>query len=599
MRNKRILIIDDNPAIHVDMRKILCPTVSAESLALDSLEAELLGVPATASTSPANFELDSAMQGEEGLAMLRQSLIAERPYAMAFVDMRMPPGWDGLVTTLALWEAEPELQVVICTAYSDYSWDEMLSKLGSSDRLLILKKPFDTVEVLQLANALTEKWDLLNEIKNHSAMLEERVRDRTAQLEQVNSNLRSEIDHRIQIEKQLVEAKDAAEAATRVKADFLANMSHEIRTPMNGVIGLATILLDSRLDDDQTELVNMMIGSGKNLLELINDIMDLSKMESRQLQLEDIEFNIYEQLHEVVALHAVVADQKGLELILDVDDAIPQTLRGDPVRLRQIIFNLVGNATKFTLRGEIVLSIKLESESPNSVTLRIDCKDTGIGIAATVQATLFQPFVQADSSTTRKYGGTGLGLAICRDLVELMNGDIGVMSKLNEGSTFWCTCQLRKAQSANRINSGATPLQAQRILIVVGNTSSRELLEKMIRKWGAEVVGVGTEAAAKQEWHRSLQEHKPYTTLLLDHHLQDGNGLALVRSIQSSNCVPMPGFVLLTTRAGKLSAELINDAHVEAIEIKPVTRDKLCRALLKADLKRAAVTGSAPRRIAN
>ena len=175
-RNLRVLVIDDNPAIHADMRKILCAKVTAEAAALAAMEDELLGTGRTPAAPPITFELESALQGDEALEMVRTALAAQRPYAMAFVDMRMPPGWDGVQTSQELWRVSPDLQIVICTAFSDYSWEEILAKIGGSDRLLILKKPFDTIEVLQLANALTKKWQLQRETRAYAGELEERVR---------------------------------------------------------------------------------------------------------------------------------------------------------------------------------------------------------------------------------------------------------------------------------------------------------------------------------------------------------------------------------------------------------------------------------------
>jgi len=210
-RNLRVLVIDDNPAIHADMLKILCPQVSAAAASLAELEAQLLGddhAPAPAATAAAAFAVDSAHQGREGLAKVQAALASGRPYAMAFVDMRMPPGWDGLETTLELWKVAPDLQIVICTAYSDYSWDDMLAKLGGTDRLVILKKPFDTIEVLQLANALTEKWNLLQQARAREDELEARVRARTAELESANHELHIEIERRARTEADLQRAND-------------------------------------------------------------------------------------------------------------------------------------------------------------------------------------------------------------------------------------------------------------------------------------------------------------------------------------------------------------------------------------------------------
>jgi CheY-like chemotaxis protein len=227
-RNHRILVIDDNHAIHADIRKILCPQISETDASLSALESALLGAaappPPSARIKP--FSVDSAYQGREGLALVQKAEAAGLPYAMAFVDVRMPPGWDGVETTLELWKVAPDLQIVICTAYSDYSWEEMLSKIGGSDRLVILKKPFDTIEVLQLANALTEKWSLLWQTRAHAEELERRVRLRTADLEATNAALQQEIARRAQTEADLNRAKEAAESADRAKSAFLANMSH-------------------------------------------------------------------------------------------------------------------------------------------------------------------------------------------------------------------------------------------------------------------------------------------------------------------------------------------------------------------------------------
>src|SRR5215212_10257247 len=371
-RNNRVLVIDDNPAIHADVRKILCPQISPTAVSLDALEAELLGTGDRAAGSAAKFEVDSAQQGRDGLELVKAAMASHRPFAMAFVDVRMPPGWDGVETTLELWKVAPDLQIVICTAYSDYSWDDMLAKLGSSDRLVVLKKPFDTIEVLQLANALTEKWSLLQQTYAHASSLEDRVRERTAALEATNATLQAEIARRRDMECDLKRAKDAAESADRAKSAFLANMSHEIRTPMNGVIGMANLLLSSELTADQRDLADTLCQSSEALLTIMNDILDFSKIEAGRLTLESIDFDLAEHLELALDLHAEAAARKSLELVMNIEDNVPACVRGDPIRLRQIVLNLLSNAIKFTPKGEVVLHVAIAGKRDKQTILRFE-----------------------------------------------------------------------------------------------------------------------------------------------------------------------------------------------------------------------------------
>ena len=577
-RNRRILVIDDNVAIHDDVRKILCPTASATAASLAALESELLGetAPAPISASVA-FEMDSAHQGREGLALVEKSLASERPYAMAFVDVRMPPGWDGVETTLALWKVDPDLQIVICTAYSDYSWDEMLDRLGANDRLVILKKPFDTIEVLQLANALTEKWNLLRQTRLHAQELEDRVLQRTGQLEQANATLREEIARRAAVEADLMRAKEAAESADRAKSAFLANMSHEIRTPMNGVIGMANLLLTSPLNDEQRDFAVTLCQSSESLLTIINDILDFSKIEAGHLSLERIDFNLAETVRLAIDLQTQAAAKKGIELVMDIDSAVPPIVRGDPVRLRQVVLNLVGNAVKFTSKGEVVVHVKLlENAEPGHTGLRFEVSDTGLGITPEVQATLFQPFVQADNSTTRRFGGTGLGLAICRRLVELMGGQIGVVSSPNEGSTFWFTVELEPAADAEA-HIQLTPLRLEhhRILAVDDNAANRLLLQHLFEQWGACGTIVDSGAAALEELRRAASEGVPHELVLLDHFMPGMDGLELAAAIHADDTVPTPALVLLSSGGERLSSEQLQEHGLAAYESKPVHAERL------------------------
>ena len=440
--NHRILVIDDNRAIHDDFRKILM-TASSLPNDLEEDEAALFGDTTVKFKLPM-FEIDSAYQGQEGLDLIEKSLLENRPFALAFVDVRMPPGWDGVETTCKIWEKYPDLQVVICTAYSDYSWEDMLKTLGYSDRMVILKKPFDNIEVLQLAIAMTEKWRLNQQARLHLSDLERMVQERTIALKAANFDLTSANLLLIAGTEKAQRMADSALAASDAKSGFLANMSHEIRTPMNGVIGMIDLLLDTSLTAGQRQFAQTIQSSAYSLLLIINDILDFSKIEAGKMTFEKIDFDLQETINSTIDLMSTAAHGKGLNLSYSIKKDTSTYLVGDPTRLRQVLLNLLSNAIKFSDRGEVFLEIYQTSEKDEEVELQFAVHDTGIGMTEEAQKKLFLSFTQADTSTTRMYGGTGLGLAICRKLVELMGGTIEATSILGKGSIFRFTLQFTK-----------------------------------------------------------------------------------------------------------------------------------------------------------
>jgi signal transduction histidine kinase len=411
----RLLLIDDNEAIHGDLRKILQPRADLD-VDLSDIEATLFG-PTSDDASESVFELDSAYQGQEGLRLLQQAQQDGRPYSAAFVDVRMPPGWDGIETMGHLWQCDPDLQVVICTAYTDYSWRDIVHRLGESHNFVILKKPFDNIEVLQLAHALTSKREATEAAAARLRALEAEVRQRQ------------------HAEANLLAALEAAEESNVCKRNFLATMGHELRTPLNAILGYSEMLEADARALDAPALVSGLTKvqmAGKHLLGLINDILDMSRIESGRMLIHSEPVPVSRMARDVVELTAPLAqtNRNTLELKLDAANV---TMEVDETRFRQCLLNLVGNACKFTSGGTVTLEVRKRQESERE-WLDWSVRDTGIGIAADQLAKLFEPFSQVDSTANRKFGGSGLGLAISRRLCEMMGGTITVESSLGKGS---------------------------------------------------------------------------------------------------------------------------------------------------------------------
>jgi signal transduction histidine kinase/DNA-binding response OmpR family regulator len=387
---------------------------------------------------------------------------------------------------------------------------------------------------------------------------------------------------RRQVEKELATTRDAALAAVRSKADFVATMSHEIRTPLNGVIGMTDLLLATDLDTDQQEMVETLKNSGEFLLTVINDILDFSKIDAGKLDLEVIDFDLRTAVDEVLNILAERASQKDLELIGLVYATTPLQLRGDPGRIRQILFNLIGNAIKFTQEGEIVVDVSVIETATDKTTLRFAVTDTGIGIAPETQRTLFESFTQADSSTTRKFGGTGLGLTICKKLVALMQGEIGVISEKGQGSTFWFSIPFTHSSTSSPPTYPNATLQGRRMCIVESNDTIRFLLQHYAQSWGmiCDVAQNGSEGLALLQQH-AKGEHS-FDIALLDHTLSETiqeDGISLAKRIRQDSEISHIPLILLTALGKRGEGKLAQHAGFNGYLTKPIRHHQLQQCL--------------------
>ncbi len=559
-----------------EANKRLRDDIAARNRAMDSLKkvlAELVG-----DTGAGVSLIDGASENIEFLSRLIQELVGEREIQRHKLDnLKFALDEHAIVSITDIDGKITYANDKFCSI-SGYRRDELI---GSNHR--VVKSHHHSAEFFQVLWATISSGKVWHgEVCNRAKSGDEYWVSATIVplldqngLPQEYIGIRTDITEQKRTEQALALSRDAAEAASRAKSDFLANMSHEIRTPMNGVIGMTDLVLDTELDGEQREYLSVVKSSAQSLLVIINDILDFSKIEAGRLGIESIAFDLRRTLAETLKTLSPRAHEKSLEVISDVDASVPARLLGDPGRLRQILVNLVGNAIKFTAHGSIFVSVRLLRQDAAMAKIHVSVKDTGIGIAEDKQGLIFEAFAQEDTSTTRRYGGTGLGLTICKRLVELMQGEIGVDSKLGEGSDFHFSLTL----GVDKSGAGHAPVRASLrgvvCLLVDDNLINQQVLSGMLKRSGM-VVHVASSAAEAQAW---LAGDTVPDVILTDVHMPVMDGFEFGEWIRQQARLLTTPVIVLSSGAMRGDAQRCRELGLNGYFPKPVEEDELLQAV--------------------
>jgi CheY-like chemotaxis protein/nitrogen-specific signal transduction histidine kinase len=583
--NRRILVVDDNPAIHNDFKKILGES-SASGGSVQAAKAAFFGKE-TAEPAMAGFDIESAYQGDEALDIVRRSADTASTFAMAFVDVRMPPGLDGVETIARLWTIDPDVQCVICTAYADYSWQSMIDKLGVSDRLLILKKPFDPIEVRQIAMSLTEKWNATR-----------RDRQRMTEVERAEKEARAYSSSLVTVNRALETAKAGAEALARFRSEFLLGISHEIRVPTMLILGGAEALENPGLEEaERAQEVVAIHDSGRRLLTILDDVHELAKIENGAMHVEIKACSPATIVDEAVQAWQGAAEEKHVRLAHRSTQPAPDLIESDPVRLRRILTNLIGAALRMTSSDSITVSMRMQrDEEWDEPHLEILVETSGISISHTELGRLFEAAPEHDASAVLPGGASRLGLALAKRLSRLLGGDITVESTPGKGTRFAVSVRtgdvsdirmvvadppaaLPASAPLSETRMRARPLLHGRVLVVEDNRTTQHMLTHMLVGAGAEVALAENGEVGRDKALEALSTNHPFDLVLMDMQMPRMDGHTATRELRAQGY--RGPIVAVTAHCLTGDREKCIDAGCDDFIAKPIERASFIAACEK------------------